>query len=331
MTDPLLDGAEDAVQRHLRASAPPRPAPPRGIYLQLYRGAVHAEGRKTPRDVLAGLVDRVAAMGLPGVVFHGFCEDLHGAWDGLATLAADRGLLALASWGLDAKDLTATRKGQLVGDVLARPTCAAGLLDAEGQWDGDAGPADTMDREGAVALCAEIAKRAPGACVGDQPWYSCGSHSRFPFAEFGRVATWGRFRQAYIYRAQGALYAGTFARMDREWLQLQPKLAAAGADRPLRVTLQGYGWLLHEQVDALVGRGVAADAPVIVWCEPWPDAVALRAIAAAQWLEREGFARPGVAARDAAKAAQVELNRRGAGLTVDGWAGDATCRAMGLP
>ncbi len=118
--------------------------------------------------------------------------------------------------------------------------------------------------------------------------------------------------------------------MDREWGAITPALRAAGLERPLRVTLQAYGWLLHEQVDAIVGRGVSADAPVILWCDPWPDAVALRAIAAATWLEREGYACVGVEARDAVRAAQEALNREGARLTVDGWWGDATHKAAGL-
>jgi hypothetical protein len=347
-TSDVIDATEQLVQRELRASAPalPRPEPPRGIYLQLYRGAIRGPTREAKRAQLAEYCDRIDVMGLPGVVFHGFCEDLAGAWDGLAKLAADRGLLALASWGLDSRDLSAARKGELVGDVLARPTCAGGLLDAEGQWDSDLGAADDMDEAGALALAAAIQKRAPGAWVGDQPWFAIEAHGDlrktanrpeaggvfrgFPVDEFASVCTWGRYRQAYIYRALGALYAPTFARMDREWSSITPALRAAGLERPLRVTLQAYGWLLHEQVDAIINRGVAANASVILWCDPWPDAVALRAIAAATWLEHEGYARPGVAARAAVRAAQAEFNRRGARLTVDGWWGEATHRAAGL-
>lgn len=341
-----LDVAEALVQEQIRKSAPPRPAPPPGMYLQLYRGAIHAQGRLTPRDVLKGYVDRIAAMKLPGVVFHGFCEDLAGAWDGLATIAHDRGLLALASWGLDAKDLSATRKGQLVGDVLRRPSCAAGLLDAEGQWDSDLGAADDMDEAGARQLVAAIQAKAPGAVVGDQPWFAIEAHgdlrrtarpldqggvfAGFPVDEFAPVCTWGRFRQAYIYRQKGAGYQSTFARMDREWGHVAPAMKAAGLDRPLRVTLQAYGWLLHEQVDAILQRGVREAAPVILWCDPWPDAVTLRAIAAVTWLQREGYARAGVDARDAVRSAQVVLNARGARLTVDGWWGEATHAAAGL-
>lgn len=345
-TSSVIDTTEQLVQRELRKSAPPRPEPPRGIYLQLYRGGIRGPTPQAKRDTLKRYVDQIAAMKLPGVVFHGFCEDLAGAWDGLATIAHDRGLLALASWGLDSKDLSAARKGQLVGDVLRRSTCTAGLLDAEGQWDSDLGAADDMDEAGARALVAAIQQRAPGACVGDQPWFAIEAHGDlrrpskapteggvfrgFPVDEFAPVCSWGRFRQAYIYRALGALYRPTFARMDREWSSITPALRAAGLERPLRVTLQAYGWLLHEQVDAIVGRGVTANAPVILWCDPWPDAVALRAIAAATWLEREGYARPGVEARDAVRAAQTGLNGSGARLAVDGWWGEATHRAAGL-
>jgi len=336
-----LDGLATTITKHMS-----RPEPPRGIYLQIYRGAIKGPTREAKRDVLKGYCDRIAALKLPGVVMHGFCEDLAGSWDGLAQLARDRGLVALASWGLDSKDITARRKGELVGDVLARPTCAAGLLDAEGQWDSDLGAADDMDEGGALELCDTIRQKAPGACVGDQPWYAIEAHGDvrrtarpiteggvfrgFPVDEFATVCTWGRFRQAYIYRKLGAFYRPTFARMDHEWGEVQPALRAAGLDRPLRVTLQGYGWLLHELVEALVDRGVSRGDPVIVWCDPWPDDVALRAIRAALWLERRGYAARGVTAESAVRMAQEDLNRGGARLVVDGLCGDATCDAMGL-
>jgi hypothetical protein len=286
-------------------------------------------------------------MGLPGVVFHGFCEDLAGAWDGLAKLARDRGLLALASWGLDSRDITPARKGALIADVLARPTCAAGLLDAEGQWDSDTGPADDMDEAGAVALCDQILRHAAGAWVGDQCWYAIDSHggvrrtarppreggvfAGFPVDEFAAVCSWGRFRQAYIYNALGAGYGPTFKRMDTEWSTVTPALQAAGLARPLRVTIQGYRWRLHEQVHALLDRGVSRGDPAVVWCDPWPDDTALRAIRAAMWMEHQGYAAPGIDAREAVRAAQREINRaRASGLVLDGWWGGATDDALGL-
>lgn len=346
MSDPI-DSVESLIQKELRASAPhgPRPEPPPGIYLQLYRGAMHGG-----RPELTGYVDRIAELGLPGVIFHGFPRELLGQWPSLAKLAQDRGLLALAAWGLDgSKDndgtrLTPAEKGDLVGRVLARPDCAGGLLDAEGQWDSDTGPADDMDEPGALELCRALRARAPSAWVGDQPWYAIDSHGSvrrtrkpidqggcfagFPVDEFATAVTWGRFRQAYIYRTTGGPgYAATFARMDREWATVSPALAAAGLERPLRVTLQAYRWLLHEQVHAILDRGVRVSAPVVLWCSPWPDAVALAAIRAVLWLQREGHASPGVDAREAVRRAQRAL---GGGLVVDGWWREKTAARAGL-
>lgn len=339
---------DEAVAAGLRAPTEPRPEPPPGVYVQLYRGAYRDLPGAPKRDQLLRHVDQLAGLGLPGVVFHGFPEELLAAWDSLAKAAADRGLLALASWGLDSKGMSAQRKGVLVGDLLARRSCAAGLLDAEGQWDSDLGAADDMDEAGAVALCDEIARRAPGAWVGDQPWYAIDSHGNvrktakrereggvfqgFPVDEFARVCTWGRFRQAYIYNhlgpAQG--YAATFARMDREWGTVNPALEKAGLGRPLRVTLQGYRWKLHELVDALLTRHVAPAAPLVMWAEPFPDAVALRALRVVLKLQREGMAKVGCDARETIRKVQRELNTRGHALDVDGWCGDATAAALGL-
>jgi hypothetical protein len=118
--------------------------------------------------------------------------------------------------------------------------------------------------------------------------------------------------------------------MDREWETIAPALRAAGVERPLGVTVQGYGWLLHELVDCLIDRGVRVGMPVFMWGEPWPDAIALRALRVVQWLQREGFARFGVSAADAVRAAQTELNRRGARLDVDGAFGNGSYAAAGL-
>jgi len=337
----------DAERTAAGLRAPSRPEPPPGVYVQIYRGAIQGATPQVKRDTLARYLDTLHALGLPGVVFHGFCEDLAKNWDGLAALASARNLVAIAAWGLDSKDLTAERKGELVADVLRRPTCAAGLLDAEGQWDSDLGPADDMDEAGALALGRAILADAPGALVGDQPWYAIDSHGElrrtakpieqggvfqgFPVDEFAVVCGWGRFRQAYIYNHLGAYYEPTFARMDKDWTKIAHALRTAGLERPLRVTIQGYRWKLHEQVHALLDRCVRPAHPLMMWCEPMPDETAMKAIRAMLWLQREGYAGAGVDARDAVRAAQTALNRAGARLDVDGWFGEASYAAAGLP
>lgn len=330
-----------------------RPEPPRGVYLQLYRGAIRGGTLAAKRAQLARYVDTVATMVhggsvVAGVVMHGFCEDLASSWPRLAALGTEREIPVLASWGLDSRDLTARRKGELVASVLREPSCAAGLLDAEGQWDSDLGAADDMDEAGALELSQAIIEGAPGACVGDQPWYAIESHGDvrrtmkpmcagsvfqgFPVDEFATVCTWGRFRQAYIYNKLGLSsgYAKTFARMDHDWQSIAPALASAGLSRPTRVTLQAYGWKLHELVDAILLRGVLAREPLVFWCDPWPDAVTLRALAFVDLLVREGFTAGQVAGRDAVRAFQLDYNARARSdhqLAVDGWAGDDTVLA----
>lgn len=330
-----------------------RTAPGPGIYLQIYRGAIRGRTLQERRDTLARYCDAIAEMRTRGVVrgpvFHGFCEDLRDAWPRLAELASARGLPALASWGLDGRDLSARQKGDLVGQVLAAPSCAAGLLDAEGQWDSDLGPADDMDEGGARDLCDALAARAPGAWVGDQPWFAIEAHgdirrtakgpreggvfAGFPVDEFAAVTTWGRFRQAYIYNTRGGFYRPTFERMDREWANLTPALRSAGLERPLRVTLQAYGWKLHELVHALLDRCIRPQEPLILWCDPWPDEVTLAALRLVEMLVREGFAGPGIDARAAVRAWQQSFNVRAPSehqLSVDGWAGVDTALAAGL-
>ena len=128
-----------------------------GVYLQIYRGAIRGRTVQERRDTLARYCDKIVVMAarhglVQGPVYHGFCEEMVDSWPRLAQLARERGLPALASGGLDGRDLSATRKGDLVGQVLADASCAAGLLDAEGQWDSDLGPADDMDERGAIDL-----------------------------------------------------------------------------------------------------------------------------------------------------------------------------------
>lgn len=324
-----------------------------GVYLQLYRGAIRGNTIQARRERLARYVREIAGMraqGLvEGVVFHGFCEDLRDSWPRLEALAEAHGVPAGASWGLDSRDLSARTKGDLVGQVLAAQKCRFGLLDAEGQWDSDLGPADDMDEQGALELGEALRRRAPSARVGDQPWYAIEAHGDvrrtarpmgqggvfrgFPVDEFAVVCDLGRFRQAYIYNAQGAFYRSTFERMDREWTNITPALAAEGLDRPLYVTLQAYRWKLHEQVHALLDRCVRPNAPLILWCDPWPDAVTLAAVKIVQILLREGCAGPGVDARDAVRAWQRSYNAtapENAKIAVDGWAGEDTACAMGI-
>ena len=328
---------------------PPRPKPPAGVYVQLYRHATPGRTPAAKRAQLTRYLDQIAAWAahgvVRGVVFHGFPRELVGAWESLARLAHTRGLLALASWGLDsAKDndgtrLSAREKGQLVGRVLADASCAAGLLDAEGQWDTTKGADDDMNDAGALALGEALRAEAPDAWVGDQPWYAIEAHGDlrrpakplgeggvfrgFPVDEFARVTNWGRFRQAYIYRDQGVEDTDTFPRMDTEWSNVTPALRAAGLDRPLYVTLQGYGWRLSRLVYRLLERCLLPEHPLVIWSDPFPDDITARALAAVAHLCARGYVQPG---RD--PVAVVKALQADAGVDVDGVYGALTEAAV---
>lgn len=352
-----LDGLVATVTAQM-APPPAPPAPPPdlrwGVYLQIYRGGIRGPTLQARRDRLARYCDAIARMrqgGLvQGVVFHGFCEDLADSWSRLARLAGERSIPALASWGLDAKDLSAERKGDLVGQVLADPTCVAGFLDAEGQWDSDLGAADDMDEAGALALGRALRRRAPRAKVGDQPWYAIEAHGDlrrtvkpielggvfrgFPVDEFAVVCDLGRFRQGYIYNDRGAGYRSTYERMDREWGNITPALRAAGLERPLRLTIQAYRWKLHEMVHVLLDRCVRPEEPLVEWCDAWPDSIAMAALEFVAMLVSEGFASVGCDPREAVRAYQRAFNRHAPEhlqLAVDGWAGLDTVSSAGIP
>ena len=303
--------------------------PPPGLYLQVYLDAIGGYRSERLPSVLGG----AARAGFRGAVLHGFPRGMVRAWDRLASTASMRGLLALASWGLDGRrdedgsELTPAEKGALVGEVLRRSTCAAGLLDAEGQWDSNEGPVD-MGEDGALRLGDALRRIAPDALVGDQPWYAIDSHGSlrtearpmpgggifagFPVDEFAKsCVNWIRARQAYIY---GPGQAPTvFRRMEREWSTIRPAMERAGLARTETVTLQGYAWdhSIPDLVDVLLTWWVSRQLPVIVWAHGLPTAPFLRAVTAVQELVRLGYARPGRQAREV-----VVDFQRAAGLRV---------------
>ncbi len=325
----------------------PRPMPPAGIYVQVYRGAYHGTPQQK-RDALRRHCDELAAEHLPGVVMHGFPQELHDAWDGLAQIAHDRGLLACASWGLDSKDITATRKGELVGDVLATDSCAAGLADAEGQHDTTVGPNDDMNEAGDLVFGRTLRAKAPTAWFGDQCWPMARSHSHvrpvalpigqggpldgFPVDEFATFINWRRYRQFYCndWKRQWGRerYPKVRAWMDRDWNAIAPALAAAGLTRDLGVTLQGYGW---DDIPSSLTHALLTEScggrPVIVWSEPFPDVLVMDAIRFVHWCEHEGFAAVGVDPVVAGRLAQEALVRAGAVIDVDGACGAKTIAA----
>jgi hypothetical protein len=332
------------------------PLIPPGPYLQIYRDAIRGRTPQEKRDKLARYCDRIRDLGLPGVIFHGFCRDLCRNWIGLAKLADDRQLVAMSAWGLDGSQdddgstLTPAEKGQCIGEVLANVSCAAGFADAEGAWDSCTGPDDGTGEQGALVMGNEIRKRAKRALLGDQPWFAIDSHgglrqrprplgsggpfAGFPVDEFSSYVDM-HFPQAYandFTREYGkARYPRVFGWMERDWRKIERVFDPLGLRRPRGVTIQGYGWRAHDLCDCLLGWWVRRQQPMPIWVEPWPDEVTIQCIRGVQKLLVEGFAGPGIAPVDAVRAWQEDANTHGAGLVVDGQLGEVGLAHMGFP
>jgi hypothetical protein len=334
-----------------------------GVYLQIYRSALkgsnQAEKIGSLRSFLGSKSD-ASNRGLNsvcGVVLHGFPRELTKNFITWAKPIREAGWLTLASWGLDgATDddgsrLTAAEKGSLVGQVLVDPYCRAGLLDAEGQWDSDTGADDDMDESGALALTAALRKVAPNALVGDQPWFAIDSHGSvrkkpqpidkgsvfqgFPVDEFAACINWRRFRQAYCnnFTKQWGVnrYSKVFSWMEKDWKIVDDALRTQNLSRPLGVTIQGYGWVLHHLVDCILTEVVTKSQEVIVWCDALPDATTMNALFIVQRLDQEGFLQTGRPSKEIVSDYQRKYNQRSdkkTTLVVDGWAGTNTLSSM---
>jgi len=330
-----------------------------GIYLQIYRGKITGSPQKK-LDTYKRYCDDIRVLGLPGVVWHGFPHELTHNWDQIARIATERGLLALAAWGLDGSidedntRLTAREKGLLVGEVVARPNCKAGLSDAEGQWDSTVDANDDMNESGALEFGSAMREKAPLAIIGSQPWFALDSHGElrrtprplgaggpfagFPVDEFRAMASnWFDFPQAYAnnFTSQWGerRYEKTFAWMERDWTHIEPALEAAGIARKRSITIQGYGWSPRSLSHCLLDWWTKRQLPVIVWSEPWPEPLTLRVIRGVSLLIARDFAIPGIDPRDAARAYQIDYNRTapvGKKLDEDGWMGEKTLRSLGV-
>lgn len=328
--------------------------PPSGLYLQCYLDA----GTGVTLDDLARIADRAHAVGMPGIALHAGPRRLLKRWSAYAPKVTSRGLLALAAWGLDGRTdddgtaLTASEKGDLCGELLLRPDCAAGLLDAEGRWDARGSPGTDMNEGGALTLSYALRCKAPTALVGDQPWFAIESHGDvrprplplgqggdfvgFPVDEFATVITWMRFPQAYCNDFVEAFgndrYARVTAWMERDWTKVEVALKRDGLLRPRGVTLQGYGWRLRDLVHALLEYSVRRNQPVPLWCEPSPSEDTWCALRFVQQLVALGHAGIGIDPREAVRAFQRTYNRTAPEtkkLDEDGYAGIRTLTSAG--
>lgn len=334
------------------------------IIIQIYRGGIPGATPQIRRDKLAIALRDLKAAGFKNAAFHGFPRELVENWDGLAKLASDNGLGALAAWGLDGETdndgspLTGKEKGECMGTVLAKPTCLAGLADGEGRYDTSTGPNDVTDEDDVLAMGEALRKIAPNAIVGDQCWFAIDSHGSlrttplvadpqnvfrgFPVDEFARkVVNWFQFRQAYFSEAGFKARWGreravkVIAWMERDWLSIKAAFEKANLFYNPGITLQAYG---HDDIPAalmhvlMTYNGERAQ-PVIGWAEYYPSRLFIICAQAMLFLKARGYCLPGVPAIEEGKRYQRDFNKTApvnGRLDEDGALGLKSLKSMGF-
>ncbi len=330
---------------------------------QVYRGGVPGRNATEKRERLTRLTLTTQALGLRSIGYHGFARELRDAWPGLGQLATDTGMSAIACYGLDGetdggKPFTGTARGKLIGEVLAQPSCAAGILDAEGKHDdADAGkPGDVTDTGDVLDMGREIRTLAPTALVGTQHWYALLSHGDlrktpvsgkprdvfkgFPQDAFSEFCNWFEYSQAYCNHAETKAAYGTrryrviWDRMARDRAECKPVWERAGLNWKPGVTIQGYGWddMPWNCLDAIINE-CANSRPIIIWCDWEPSAVVFACVKAFLFLRTRGYIVPGRSGLDTLKVYQSDYNtlaREHDRLEVDGKGGRASLLTMGV-
>lgn len=248
---------------------------PAGKYVQIYRGSMSAAQ-------VAGLgdkLDELKKLGVTGIAWHGFTTEMNPVvFARLTKLCTDRGMLSIAAFGMGSQDPVGM--GTRMGKVGLVPGCLAVMFDMEGAW-------DSGKQVQAVQLGQAFRAVAPNVLTIDQPWPVPTVHWQFPWEE---TAAFIQIRapQYYVndWTAQhgDARYAKCWAWFDSAWAKLNSRLAPKNLVRPQIVTIQGYRWVFHDLVNCLMTNDT-----VIVWAEPFPDAVFMLALDVVVRLQSLGF------------------------------------------
>jgi hypothetical protein len=291
-----------------------KPTLPKGIYPQLYRGAMHG----TPQEKIKQLeeaLDLFKAIGMPGVLMHGFTGELDVAkFKQLEALCDARGLLCIPAFGLDSSNPEI--KGQKMGAVVAASKSKILVIDMEGAWEDE-----KEDKAKAVIMGQEIRKLAPDALIIDQPWPVPTYHwGAFPWEE---TAAYVDIRAPQYYVNDWASqygknrYEKCWAWFEGAWAKLNERLQPKGLVRPVIRTIQGYRWDLEDLIDCLLKNDT-----MIMWCEWQPTEDTIRAIKAVLKLKELGFT-----GSDAVKQFQLSTNGK---LTADGVCGPKSLAELGV-
>lgn len=260
-----------------------KPTLPKGIYPQIYRGAITGATQKEKIKALTDHLDLYKSLGIPGILMHGFTGELDvKKFQELEALCEARGLLCIPAYGLDSSDPTG--KGQRMGAVAAASKSKILVLDAEGAWENE-----LADKQHAVDMGKALRAVAPNVLILDQPWPVPTLHSSFPWEEFA----------AYVDMHAAQWYYNDFGKnfgqeryskcntwFSKSWTELDKKLTLKGLVRPEILTIQGYGW---ETIFPDLIHCLTSNETLIIWVEPWLSDTLVKGVKVKNELTKRGF------------------------------------------
>lgn len=288
-----------------------KPSLPSGRYIQIYRDKIPGNDRSAKLLSLESQLDRYKTLGITGILWHGFTKELTpSVFKPLAKLCSDRGLLALAAFGLDSENPEG--KGKRIALVANMPECFATVFDMEGDWENE-----KTDKENALAMGNVFRANAPLALAIDQPWPVPTLHwSLFPWEESAMFVDL-RAPQFYVNNYQklygGSRYEKCWAWYISAWKKLNERLSKSNLVKPMFPTIQGYGWILSDLIHCLTNNPT-----LFIWSEPYPDEVFMNGLEIEQKLKAIGFTGP-----DAVKNYQSSV-----GLKADNVCGPLTIKQL---
>jgi hypothetical protein len=293
---------------------------PSGRYVQIYRGAVRGSNKAEKRASIANVVGQLKNLGVKGIVWHGFSNELTPTvFKELTAICTPLGLLSLASFGDGDSDPEGF--GRRVGVIANLPECAGVVLDMEGIWENE-----SDDKSDAIKLGKALREVAPNALVLDQPWPVPNLHSSFPWDETAAYVD-VRAPQYYVNNwisSKGKdRYSFCWKWFEESWKKRNDKYAQKGLVKPMIKTIQGYKWYFKDLVHCLT-----SNPTLIIWSDPYPDQVFMAGLAVVQKLESLGFT-----GSEAVKAFQMKWNEEHPQdqIGIDNIIGPMTMTKLGLP
>lgn len=283
--------------------------------IQIYRDAIKGKTKAEKLKSLTKELDLYKLLGITAIAYHGFTTEMTvEVFKPLAQLCIDRGMLALAAYGLDSSDPIG--KAERMALVANLPECFALVLDMEGKFEDE-----LSDKQTIKIMGKKLRELCPNCLMISQDWFAARSHwSMYGWEEIFEFVDM-TFPQVYAMNFKNQYgnqaYEKVWEWYQKDWKVLEDRLRPKNLIRPRKVTLQGYKWPLEDNVDVLLKNPAC-----IIWAEPYLDETFVKAFRIVKKLKELGFEGP-----EAIKNFQLSTNGE---LNADNICGNKTIKKLGF-